>query len=206
MRRAVFLATCSVTFALLGCSGSDSGNTASGGSSAGGAPGSGGSAGRTSGGGAGGGASPGTTSIEFSVVGGGTYCMMSECGAGPSIGLQDAAGHALTLSTSCSNVACATCSVSACPGFFCQPTGIAVTGAQLAWNGAYYASSTCGAGMACFEPTFAKPGTYTATMCATPGTLSTSDPAECMPSGPAKCGTVTFDFPSATAAMGTVGP
>src|SRR5450432_1521472 len=156
----------------------------------------------------GGGVSPGTTSIDFKVAGAGSYCMMSDCGAGPSIGIKDAAGGALTLETSCSNVACASCSKSACPGFACQPMGIAVTGAHLDWNGGYYATSTCGAGTSCLEPVFAKPGMYTATVCATPGMLTGGDagPAKCVASGPAKCGQVQFEFPSMTVVNGTIGP
>jgi hypothetical protein len=86
--------------------------------------------------------------------------------------------------------------------------GVAITGGQLEWDGTYGAQSTCGMGTACVGAAYAKPGKYTATMCATPGTLVASDagPAQCVPSGPAKCGHVEFDFPSSAVAMGTIGP
>jgi hypothetical protein len=79
----------------------------------------------------------------------------------------------------------------------------------MEWNGSYYARSTCGTGTSCVESVFAKPGKYTATMCATPGKLAGPDGSvqgQCVPSGPAKCSSVVFDFPSGTVAKGTVGP
>lgn len=236
MGRVIFIGTTTVVmFVMLACSssnGTGSGTSATGGSSgiggsvasggtanAGGAVGTGASSG-TGGfsgsggdggvntGGTGGGVSPGKASIEFTAVGPDSYCMTSQCNAGASIGLKDSSGKALTLTTNCSDVSCKTCTSSACPGYFCQPNGIAITGAGLDWDGRNYVTSTCGAGTSCVEPAYAKPGKYTATMCATPGKLTGPDagPRQCITSGPVKCGSVEFDFPSSTLVKGTVGP
>jgi hypothetical protein len=187
---------------MLACSSSTS--TGSGTSAADGSNGTGGATGS---GGSGGGVSPGKATIEFTVTGG-SYCMTSQCGAGAGVGLKDSSGKSLALTTSCSDVSCKTCVSSACPGYFCQPNGIVVTGAGLTWDGTNYITSTCGTGTSCTEPSFAKPGKYTATMCATPGKLSGPDagPRQCVTNGPEKCGSVEFDFPSSTVVKGTVGP
>src|SRR6185369_7393527 len=96
----------------------------------------------------------------------------STCGQGPSIDIEDTAGHSLfAVSSSCMTVSCDTCSTSPCPGFACQIMGIAVTGAKLQWDGAYNVNSTCGAGKSCVAVTYAKPGKYTAKFCATPDKL-----------------------------------
>ena len=78
----------------------------------------------------------------------------------------------------------------------------------MEWDGTNYVTSTCGAGKSCTEPTYAKPGKYTATMCATPGKLTGPDAGArvCVASGAAKCGSVEFDFPLSSVVKGTVGP
>ncbi len=84
-----------------------------------------------------------------------------------------------------------------------------MTGATLDWDGSYNTTSTCGPGTTCVQSVFAKPGTYTAKMCATPGDLTGPDGGfqqQCVNTGPPKCGSVQFDFPSSTVVKGTVGP
>jgi hypothetical protein len=145
-------------------------------------------------------------SIEFTVVGG-PYCK-AQCGAGPSIGIANPSGKSLVLTTNC-DVPCSTCLAPSCPPpIACPNIGINVTGATLDWDGSYYATSTCGSGTSCLEQTFGAPGEYTATFCATPGTLIGPDGGvqECVTSGPAKCGSVTFAFPESAVVFGTVGP
>ncbi len=154
--------------------------------------------------GAGGSASPGTVSIEFT-VGAGSYCHRS-CQPGSTIEVRDASGRALSPGNLCT-VDCTTCTNSLCPPLPCLPDG-AVTGAHLDWDGRYYAESTCGSGTSCVEPAIAPPGKYTATFCATPGTLTGPDGGfqQCVTSGPAQCGSVQFDFPSTAVVKGTIGP
>lgn len=183
VRTASFLA-----FALIGC-GSNGGGGAGGNS-----------------GGSGGSGSPGTVTIEFTVVGPDSYCATaSPCTGGPSIDVLDSSGHSFfSVVRNCSDVDCTTCQTMSCPGFYCPPpSGVPVTGAKLTWDGAYTTRSTCGAGSTCDQTTYAAPGTYTAKMCAAPGTLSGQ---VCTNTGPGKCGTVTFEFPSGTVVQGTVGP
>lgn len=151
--------------------------------------------------------SPGKASITFTAVG--SYCMTSQCGEGPSIDIEDSSGHSLfTVSAGCTSVSCDTCTTSPCPGFACQMIGIAVSGATLDWDGRYNVTSSCGSGTSCVTHTYASPGKYTAKMCATPGTLAGSDGGDqqCVTSGPPKCGSVVFDFPSTTPVAGTIGP
>lgn len=171
------------------------------GSGGGGSGGSGGSSGASSGG-AGGGVSPGKVSIEFTVTGPESYCAPI-CPA-PEIKIQDSSGRALILTEFC-QVDCGSC-FKTCP--FCLNVGTAVTGIKMDWDGTVYQGSTCGAGSSCVEPTFASPGKYTATFCATPGTLTGPDGGlgQCVTSGSPKCGTVIFDFPSSVVVKGTVGP
>jgi hypothetical protein len=152
------------------------------------------------------GISPGTATIVFTVAGTDSYCATeNDCGYGsPSIGIDGLN----TEGSSCTSLDCDTCRAFGCLEIACQnETGVAVTGGQLEWDGIYDTQSTCGTGTACVLATYAKPGKYTATMCATPGTLIASDagPVQCMPTGPAKCGHVEFDFPSSVVAMGTIG-
>lgn len=164
-------------------------------------------AGGSGSGGIGGSTSPGKASIEFTTTPLVSYCRPSACGE-PTIGIKDAAGNALELFTTCTDVSCASCSQSGCPNFFCPPTGAVVTSAKMDWDGTSYVTSTCGAGTSCMELRYAKPGKYTATFCATPGKLTGPDGGtrQCVASGPAQCGQVEFDFPSATVVKGTVGP
>lgn len=178
------------------CSGGISGSA--------GATGSGGGGGSS--GGSGGSGSPGTVTIEFTVVGPDSYCATASlCSAGPSIDVLDSTGNSFfSVVRSCTDVDCTTCQTLACPGYYCPPpSGVAVTGARLIWDGSYTTRSTCGAGFSCDETVYAPPGKYTAKMCAAPGTLTGQ---VCTNSGPGKCGTVTFEFPSGTVVKGTVGP
>jgi hypothetical protein len=152
--------------------------------------------------------SPGNAVIEFTVRGPGAYC--GPACPGPPINVKDSEGQALTLAGSCMTD-CSSCMPHSC--ISCPAIGVAVTGAKLDWDGTYYTTSTCvPAGAvgtnACRTPAHAKPGTYTATFCATHGILTGPDGGiqQCVTSGPPKCGSVEFDFPSSTVVKGTVGP
>ena len=175
----------------------------------GGAAGSGGGGAST--GGSGGSGSPGTVTIEFTVAGPDSYCATASlCTTGPSIDVLDSTGRSFfSVVRNCTDVDCATCQTMACPGYYCPPPfGVAVTFATLIWNGAYTTRSTCGAGFTCDQTVYAQPGTYTAKFCAAPGTLTGQSPDQgvCTNTGPEKCGTVTFEFPSGNVVKGTLGP
>ena len=117
--------------------------------------------------------------------------------------IKDASGRVLQFGNLCTND-CATCKLSLCPALPCFPDGV-VKGARFDWDGHYFAQSTCGAGMTCLAPQYAKPGRYTATFCATPGTLTNDSLPQCVTSGPAQCTSVEFDYPSSNVVKGTLG-
>lgn len=176
----------------------------------GGTSGSGGAGGSGGNGGSGASGSPGTVTINFTVVGPDSYCATTSlCTAGPTIDILDSSGHSFfSVVRSCTDVDCTTCQPLACPGYYCPPpSGVPVTSAKTIWDGSYTTKSTCGAGFSCDQTAYAPPGTYTAKMCATPGTLTGPSGSQvCMSSGPAKCGTVTFEFPSSAEVNAMVGP
>jgi len=207
MRRVILVGGGMMAMLALECGGSTIGATgsggpsSSGGASTGGSTGMGGS-GSSAGTGGGSSVSPGKASIEFAVTGPESYCAPI-CPA-PAIKIEDSSGHELLLTETC-RVDCGTC-IEQCPS--CLNVASAVTGIKVDWDGTVYTGSTCGAGLSCVEATFATPGKYTATFCATPGTLIGPDGGlhQCVTTDPPKCGSVTFDFPSSTVVKGTVGP
>jgi hypothetical protein len=138
-------------------------------------------------------------------VKGGTYCHQG-CDGPPTISVANSSGLAFVFDNVC-QTDCRTCELTQCPPGPCYQDST-VAGATLNWDGSYYGAWTCGSGTSCLEPTFAPPGRYTATYCATPGTLHKPDggAAQCVVSGPEKCTSVDFDFPSMTVVKGAVGP
>lgn len=147
--------------------------------------------------------SSGKASIEFTVTGRDSYCGPG-CPA-PAISIMDSEGRTLTLEEGC-QTDCRTCLPAPC--IYCPAIGVAITDVKLDWDGTVYVASACGAGNACAKSRFAPPGRYTATFCATPGKLTGPDGGiqQCVNTGPSKCGSVEFDFPSTTVVKGTVGP
>ena len=84
---------------------------------------------------------------------------------------------------------------------------MAVTTAELSWDGSIYPTSTCGNNVSCYQPGFAPAGHYVAKMCATPGTLKTAAngiTSTCTATGPVECVDVPFDFPGASPVVGTL--
>jgi len=93
---------------------------------------------------------------------------------------------------------CGDCQPVASPvGGACLLTGVAVTGAEVRWDGRSYPLSTCGAGVTCYQPTFVPAGQYVAHMCATPGTLDkpAGQPPVCTATAATECIDVVFDLP-----------
>lgn len=107
-------------------------------------------------------------------------------------------------STMCSN----NCQPVGCPaGGACLLTGLAVTSAELQWDGRAYEMSTCNEGhVACQQLTFVPAGTYIARMCATPGMVSTSPDGTpvCTASGSLECVDVSFDLPGKSLVTGSL--
>jgi hypothetical protein len=125
------------------------------------------------------------------------------CPQPPSIAVEDASGNQLALDHVC-DTDCETCAPSSCP------TGWCVFGAspvkKLAWDGGYYATSTCGSGTECAKRVFAPPGKYKALFCTSPTVFTGSDggKADCITLTSLICVTADFDFPSATPVTATL--
>jgi hypothetical protein len=142
----------------------------------------------------------GSAHIEFSVSGTRSYCT-HDC-RGVSIEIQDSKGQTLERNGAC-RLACATCILSPCPAIPCLPDS-AFTGAQLDWDGIYYYSAlpACRPGSTCLERAIARPGEYTAKLCATPGLVTGM---HCVATGPDECSSVKFTYPSAELVTGVLG-
>ncbi len=135
-----------------------------------------------------------------------TYCQQAECGPSSSVTIKDAGGNTLVRYPGDCYTPCETCEALPCPGFACQPQGYAITGESFTWDGTYYAQDTCNSAMACAAHSYASPGTYTAVMCATPGTLAPDQNQvdQCTPTGPVECVEVPFEFPGGSTVTGTL--
>jgi hypothetical protein len=187
-------------------SGQGAGSTGNGGS--GGGSGNGGSGG-ASGGTGGSSGSPGTTTIELQIAPGNSYCQTGDCGPVSSIGIEDSNGQSFVLNPGDCYTQCDSCETLPCPGAACQMQGYSVTGQTLVWDGTHFTSDSCGpSSTQCYAHSYAAPGTYTAVMCSTPGALvkDANDVDQCTSSGPVECVEVSFQFPSATPAVGTLPP
>jgi hypothetical protein len=151
--------------------------------------------------------SPGTVTLRLTVSSGRSYCDQDTlCSTTPHIFVRDPAGRVLlTALPFCQPICSQLCAPPQCPGFPCVPMGSRFTGGDFVWSGVYYDSSTCGGGAGCFIQRFARPGRYTAAMCATPGALSAPDGGGPVCAKEAqRCVELPFDFPSSTVVEGTL--
>jgi hypothetical protein len=116
--------------------------------------------------------------------------------------------YALPISMPFCATDCSTCQPPSCPAIACiAPHGVDITAMppELRWNGTYYQSGVCGAGIACSVSFTAAAGHYVVRMCATPGTLSPPDAgfqSTCTASGSAQCVDVPFDYPGPSPVVG----
>jgi hypothetical protein len=130
-----------------------------------------------------------------------SFCEQPQCEFGGShmLSITDTSGQPLQLSPgACPTFCSADCTQEVCPIPCPPPTGFALAGAQMTWDGSYYESSTCGSGTSCYEKRIADPGHYVATFCAMPGEISEGmyGLPTCFASGPEECVEVQFMFPS----------
>jgi hypothetical protein len=145
--------------------------------------------------------SPGTVMLKLDLPSTQSFCDQAEaCSFTEThISISTLAGQALEISGGFCNTLCSNgCRPQACPAIACPaPSGQVVTQVGMNWDGSYFEPGTCGNGNSCITPRYVLPGRYKAHMCATPGTVATSDvgPPTCTASGPAECVDVTFDLP-----------
>jgi len=210
--RAVGVGIVAGALALGGCGSEGSIQKVVGGAAgAGGGGGSGGSLGGGGGLGGSGGTtqtSPGTVTLKLVVSSTKSYCVQTDtCSYFDAITIKDSFGHVVQRWVGdCNYVDCQSCQQLACPGYACQPQGVAIDGETLTWDGSYFGPSTCGAGQVCTGKLYMPAGSYTAVMCATPGDLApdSSNVMQCTNTGPQECVEVPFEFPSSQPYTGTL--
>jgi len=91
---------------------------------------------------------------------------------------------------------CAQCQPIACTDQCAVPSPLGDAGARTTWDGTYYASGTCGAGMACVDPACAPPGSYVARFCGYAETPDAS-PFGCTGAATPTCKDTPFTWPPA---------
>jgi hypothetical protein len=162
-------------------------------------------------GGAGGsevGGSLGTVTLRLDLPPATSFCDVSCGGVGSHITILTREGKPVpTEHPSCVGMCTASCVAVSCPvGGACLLTGVALTGAELTWDGSTYPTSTCGGGVACYRSTFAPAGKYIARMCATPGKLGkpADSPPVCDATGAPSCVDVVFAYPTSGVVEGTL--
>lgn len=113
---------------------------------------------------------PAHVTIEFAVAGG-PYC--SHGCTSPSVLITDEAGHRLDPVNYCLPT-CTLCWPSTCPPTPCFPDA-PITTITRDWDGTDFEQGTCGNATACVTTSVVRPGTYRATLCVTPGSMSHPD-------------------------------
>jgi hypothetical protein len=103
-------------------------------------------------------------------------------------------GDALPLEAPCVT-ACNVCMPVACPALCAAPTEVPAGGIMRSWDGTYFASGTCGAGLSCATASCAPAGHYIATMCGYAKTGPDASVGSCRGVSTATCTDVPFDWP-----------
>ena len=149
-------------------------------------------------------ASAGTVTFQIVLPSTQSYCdQIAACADDPShIMVMNGAGGLLELTVpffcQCSSSTC----LQRCLSIPCFGAGTAqaVTSGDQQWDGVYYGqASSCASG--CVVPFYARPGSYFAQVCASPGTIASADGGApiCTKTGSLVCGpNVPFTYPSAT--------
>jgi hypothetical protein len=140
-----------------------------------------------------------TGSVSFEIQGAPgapSYCLGAAAGtcASPWLEIRPAGGGAsLGLEMPCKPL-CSDCQPVGCPANCGAASRLGDAGAETTWNGTYFASGTCGAGLACASPACAPAGDYIATFC---GYAEPADASAlgCMGSSTATCTETPFTWP-----------
>ncbi len=150
--------------------------------------------------------SPGTVTFVLATSPSQSYCDEISCtGDWTHFSITTADGQPITQNGPCNAVDCTTCIRTDCPEvspIACPaPYGETYTGGSTAWDGSYYATSTCGSSNTiCGSIKYMPPGQYAAQFCATRGTVTYPDAGlpVCAATAPQECTQVVFQFPSST--------
>ncbi len=133
------------------------------------------------------------------------YCAGMGCG-GQWLSIKTSDGKILDRFFLC-GVGCNDCSSRPCPPIACiPPEHLKPEGETETWDGTYFASSTCGAGMQCEQAACVEAGSHlVASMCAYPS-MGPDGGFGCMGSTTPNCVDVPFDYPSAAPVVGIIYP
>jgi hypothetical protein len=154
--------------------------------------------------------SPGTVTLRLVLPASRSFCdQVNGCAAPTHIAIVTTSGQAITTDVASCTPQCS----GQCQPLFCgsclPPHGEALTTEYVfTWDGATYSTSTCGAGVMCYQTQFVPGGHYIARMCATPGNVTTADgglSSMCTATGPAECVDVPFDLPGPSPVEGKLG-
>jgi hypothetical protein len=191
--------------------GGTGGSTDTGGAvGSGGDPGSGGSGTGGAGGSGGGPVSCTAGTVKFQMIAGGPandtgYCIGLGCG-GDWLSVKTADGAPVPLGIGCTTD-CERCTPIACTDACAAPRHMKPEGEVTSWDGTFWKSSTCGAGLACGERLCMNPGSHLiARMCAYPSTNPDGSAYFCESTNQPTCVEVPFDYPSANVVTGVLNP
>jgi hypothetical protein len=95
-------------------------------------------------------------------------------------------------------VRCEDCRAAPCPSAPCPGVGVALTHAELDWDGSHYEAGVCGAGVPCVTRKVAPKGRYVAELCATRGERTNDSIGfpVCIESGDRVCKAVELEYPT----------
>jgi len=135
----------------------------------------------------------GLAELSLRVVGGATFCV-----GGPTSCSNEwltilGRDGALVLDAPCL-ADCAVCEPVYCPLLCRAPIFMPAEGVKRTWDGTIFVAQTCGAGTPCYRRTCARPGRYTARMCAYE---ALAQPGYCSPAPAPTCVEIGFDWPPA---------
>lgn len=139
-----------------------------------------------------------TVHIAFTAKDPHAYCRKDDCSGTSLVTLRrrDATAK-LLLSPGPCPVRCEDCRAVPCPSTPCPGVGVAVTHAELDWDGSYYETGVCGQGVSCVTRKIAAPGRYVADVCATRGERTNDSIGfpVCIESGERACASVELSYP-----------
>jgi hypothetical protein len=152
--------------------------------------------------------SAGTITLRLIIPSSRAFCdQVNGCTAPAHISISASSGHTVNTTLAGIEPSCSPGCVQPVGGACLPPHGeVVTTPYDFQWEGVSYGTSTCGAGITCYESQFVPAGHYVAHMCATPGTFTVSDGGDssCAATGATECVDVPFDLPGPSPVLGTL--